>query len=114
MHSTTALSGGFRYRPTTSMSFCSNRLSSESLNVSTRCGCRPLADQIRCTVAGLPPSAFAIHRQLQCVSPCGFLVQRPFHDGLHCPRRDRPLTAAPFPPLPPLRKPPPRQPRPPR
>ena len=53
------------------MSFCSNRLSLESLNVSTRCGWSPLADQIRCTVAGLTPCAFAIDRQLQCVSPGG-------------------------------------------
>ena len=52
MHSTIAFSGGFRYRPTTSTSFSSNRGSFESLNVSTRCGLIPRADQIRCTVAG--------------------------------------------------------------
>src|ERR1039458_1997693 len=44
IHSTTALSGGLRYRPTTSMSFSSNLGSFESLKVLTRCGfnhCRP-------------------------------------------------------------------------
>jgi hypothetical protein len=41
MHRTIAFSGGFRYRPTTSTSFSSKRGSLESLNVSTRCGCRP-------------------------------------------------------------------------
>ncbi len=71
MHSTTALSGGFRYRPTTSVSFSSKRLSLESLKVFTRCGCSPRAHQIRCTVAGLTPCDLAIDRQLQCVSPCG-------------------------------------------
>ena len=48
------------------------RLSFDSLNVLTRCGFRPLADQISWTVAGLTPWALAIVRQLQCVSPSGF------------------------------------------
>src|SRR5688572_26711917 len=51
------------------MSFSSNFGSLESLNVLTRCGLRPRADQMRCTVAGLTPCALAIERQLQCVSP---------------------------------------------
>jgi hypothetical protein len=55
MHSTIAFSGGFRYSPTMSTSFSSKCLSFESLNVSTRCGLRPRADQIRWTVAGLTP-----------------------------------------------------------
>jgi len=42
------------------------------LNVFTRCGCSPRADQIRCTVAGLTPCALAIDRHDQCVSPAGF------------------------------------------
>src|SRR5664280_3333624 len=71
MHNTTAFSGGFKYRPTTSISFSSNRGSLDSLNVCTRCGLRPRPDQIRCTVAGLTSLAFAIDRQLQCVSPSG-------------------------------------------
>src|SRR6185503_8123030 len=58
-------------RPTTSTSFSSKRRSFESLNVFTRCGFKPRADQIRCTVAGLTPCALAIERQLQCVSPIG-------------------------------------------
>jgi len=41
------------------------------LNVFTRCGLSPRADQIRCTVAGLTPWARAIDRQLQCVSSAG-------------------------------------------
>src|SRR5664280_2802174 len=41
------------------------------LDVFTRCGLRPRPDQIRCTVAGLTSLAFAIDRQLQCVSPSG-------------------------------------------
>ena len=71
MHNTTAFSGGFRYSPTTSTSLSSNRLSLDSSKVSTRCGCSPRAFQIRCTVALLTPCAFAIDRQLQCVSPGG-------------------------------------------
>jgi hypothetical protein len=68
MHSTTTFSGGFRYRPTTSTSFSSNVGSVESLNVSTRCGRRPRAAQIFCTVVCETPWAWAIDRQLQCVS----------------------------------------------
>ena len=71
-HSTIAFSGGFRYSPTTSVSFSTNRSSADSLNVSTRCGLRLCASQIRCTVAGDTPWAVAIDRQLQCVSPAGF------------------------------------------
>ena len=71
MQRTIAFSGGFRYRPTTSTSFSSNRSSLDSLKVSTRCGFKPRADQIRCTVAGDTPCALAIDRQLQCVSPSG-------------------------------------------
>src|ERR1019366_1531175 len=73
IHSTTALSGGLRYRPTTSMSFSSNLGSFESLKVLTRCGFSPRDDQTRCTVAGLTPTALAMDRQLQCVSPSRLL-----------------------------------------
>src|SRR5664279_3707786 len=72
MHNTTTLSAGFKYKPTTSISFSSNRGSLDSLNVLTRCGFRPRPDQIRWTVAGLTPTALAIDRQLQYVSPEGF------------------------------------------
>src|SRR6266498_4324708 len=58
-HSTTALSGGFRYSPTTSVSFSRNRLSLETLKVRTRWGWSPAASQIRPTVAGLTPATFA-------------------------------------------------------
>ena len=48
-HSTSARSGGLRYRPTISRTFSINCGSVDSLNVSVRCGCRPKAFQIRCT-----------------------------------------------------------------
>ena len=44
--------------PTTSMSLSSNCGSLDTLNVSTRCGCNPSSDQIRCTVAELTPPAW--------------------------------------------------------
>ena len=60
----------FRYRPTTSVSFSSKRLSLESLKVSTRCGCSPRPpDPLH--RGQLTPCDLAIDRQLQCVSPCG-------------------------------------------
>jgi len=71
MHSTTAFSGGFMYRPTTSTSFSSKSGSLDSLKVSTRCGWIPRADQIRCTVEGDTPVRLAIDLQLQCVSTGG-------------------------------------------
>ena len=72
MHNTIACSGGFKYKPTTSMSFSSNCGSLESLNASTRCGFKPRAAQIRCTCAGDTPDFFAIVRTDQCVWPSGF------------------------------------------
>src|SRR6187402_943266 len=74
MHNTIALSGGFRYRPTTSTSLSSNFGSLDTLNVSTRWGCRPRSDQIRCTVAGLTPTRLAIVRHDQWVAPGGVVV----------------------------------------
>ena len=46
-HSTTAASGGFRYRPTMSRTLSMNSGSGDSLNVSIRCGLSPNARQIR-------------------------------------------------------------------
>ena len=74
MHNTIAFSGGFKYRPTTSMSLSSNFGSLDTLNVSTRCGAKPRSDQIRCTVAGLTPTRLAIVRHDQCVAPGGVVV----------------------------------------
>src|SRR4051794_28292037 len=74
MHSTIALSGGSRYKPTTSISFSLNRGSLLILNVSTRCGFKPSSDQTRCTVAGLTPTRAAIVRTNQCVAPCGVVL----------------------------------------
>src|SRR3982751_5079312 len=72
MHSTTAFSGGFRYRPTTSISFSSKWRSLDTLKVFTKWGLSPRADQIRCTGAGLTPTRAAIDRHDQCVSPSRF------------------------------------------
>jgi hypothetical protein len=69
MHSTTACSGGSRYKPTTSVSL--NAGSLETLKVSTRCGFSPRAFQIRCTVLRLTPACLAIDLVLQWVSPLG-------------------------------------------
>src|SRR5271168_2257238 len=74
MHNTIALSGGFRYNPTTSTSLSSNFGSLDTLNVSIRCGCNPRSDQMRCTVAGLTPTRLAIVRHDQCVCPGGVVV----------------------------------------
>src|SRR5437667_72531 len=46
-HSTTALSGGLWYRPTTSTTFSTNSGSDDSLNPSARCGLSPKSRQIR-------------------------------------------------------------------
>src|SRR5829696_4018203 len=74
MHNTIAFSGGSKYKPTTSMSLSSNFGSLDTLNVSTRWGCNPRSDQIRCTVAGLTPTRLAIVRHDQCVAPGGVVV----------------------------------------
>src|SRR5215211_2016718 len=57
----------------TAVSFSVKCGSFDSLNVFRRCGLRPCASQIRCTVAALTPCALAIERQLQCVCPGGFV-----------------------------------------
>ena len=61
------------YSPTTSRTFSTKSGSVESLKVSTRCGCRPKARQIRCTVAVDRPLALAMPRELQCVPSAGRL-----------------------------------------
>jgi hypothetical protein len=45
----------------------------ESLKVSIRCGCRPKARQMRCTVETDNPHALAMPRELQCVALAGTL-----------------------------------------
>ena len=55
-HSTIAVWGGFRYRPTTSRTLSMNCGSVDSLKVSTRCGLSPKARQIRLmAVWDIPP-----------------------------------------------------------
>ena len=62
MQTTTALSGGFKYNPTTSRILASNSGSVENLNVCTRQGCSPHLRQIRATVANEIPSSAASSR----------------------------------------------------
>src|SRR5450756_1674460 len=96
MHSTTAFSGGSRYRPTTSMTLASSCGSVENRKPPVRHGWIPCSRQIRATVAlpifNLPPSAL----DDQCVRPLDF-------DGgvsvaattlAESTRRGRPLRAA--------------------
>ena len=68
--STTACSGGSRYRAVTSCTFSMNRGSVLSLKVAERCGCRPKARQIRLMVARfrLYPysSSAAANRDIPC------------------------------------------------
>jgi hypothetical protein len=54
-----------------SRTFSTNSGSDESLKVSTRCGCRPNARQMRCTVEGARPISLAMVLRLQCVLPLG-------------------------------------------
>ena len=72
-HNTSAFSGGFMYKPTTSRTFSTKRGSRLNLNVSTRCGCSRCAFQIRWTVVSLTPCASAIKRVLQWVACGGFV-----------------------------------------
>src|SRR5215210_1940306 len=69
--STTALSGGSRYRPTTSNSLSTNSGSLDSLNVSVRCGLRSKAFQIRPIVVLDSPDRLAIDARDQCVALTG-------------------------------------------
>src|SRR5207302_10203531 len=72
-HSTTALSGGDRYRPTMSRTFSTKYGSADSLNVSARCGLSPNARQIRPTADWDIPVARAIRRVLQWVALAGLV-----------------------------------------
>lgn len=56
---------------TMSSSFSTNFGSRETLNVSTRCGLRPWACQIRSTLLSLTPICSARRRVLQCVAAAG-------------------------------------------
>src|ERR1017187_8139502 len=72
-HSTMAWSGGFRYSPTTSVSFSRNRASRDNLKRLTRCGFKLWLRQILLTVDLLTPCASAICRQLHWVMPLGLV-----------------------------------------
>src|SRR4051812_7981404 len=56
------------YRPTMSRTFSTKAGSEESLKVSTRCGRKPKARQMRLTAVWLMPARRAIARVLQCVA----------------------------------------------
>src|SRR6185369_5804940 len=56
---------------TTSCTLAANFGSFDSLKVLTRCGLRPCAAQMRCTLRWLTPAAFAIARPVQCVASPG-------------------------------------------
>src|SRR5271156_2517624 len=66
---TTARAGGFKYTPTTSTSFSSNRGSLLTLNVSTFHGLRLWSAQILATESLPIPTRAARVRVLQCVDP---------------------------------------------
>src|SRR3954451_17300256 len=72
-HSTKACSGGAMYSPTTSRTLVTKSGSIDSLKVSCRCGFRPKARQIRCTVLTERPLSRAMPRELQCVASSGWL-----------------------------------------
>ena len=55
-HRTNARSGGFRYSPTTSLTFSMKKGSDDNLKVSVRWGCNPKARQMRLTVLWLSPA----------------------------------------------------------
>src|SRR6516165_10579597 len=55
----------------TSWTLAANFGSLDSLKVRTRCGCRPCAAQIRCTLRRLTPAALAIARPVPCVASPG-------------------------------------------
>ena len=69
IQTTTALSGGFKYNPTTSRTLASNSGSVENLNVSRRHGCRFHSRQIRATDANEIPKCLPSSRADQCVTP---------------------------------------------
>jgi transposase InsO family protein len=69
MQTTTALSGGAKYKPTTSRILVSSSGSVENLNVSTRQGCSFHLRQILATVAKEIPRWSPSSRADQCVTP---------------------------------------------
>jgi hypothetical protein len=70
-HSTSALSGGLRYSPTTSRTLSTNSGSVDKLNERVRWGCTPKSAKYRWTVLLLIPVSAAAVRMLQCVPARG-------------------------------------------
>src|SRR3990170_5911220 len=74
-HKTNALSGGFRYKPTTSVNFSTNCLSLDTLKVLIRWGCNPCASHTLATEEWLTPTFFPKVLVLQCVASKGVLCK---------------------------------------
>jgi hypothetical protein len=70
---TTAFSGRFKYNPTISRTLSIKNGSLESLNCFCRCGRKPNACKMRCTVDFDTPVSTAICRILQCVPALAFV-----------------------------------------
>ena len=99
MHSTTALSGGSRYSPTTSTSFSSNSGSLDILNVFTRCGFSPArATTPAAPSPATPRPARPSSGTTSASGPPGGM-QRQLHDLVDRLGRDRRLRAAALPDL---------------
>ena len=71
-HSTTALSGGLRYRPMTSRTLASSCGSVENLKLCVRHGCSPHSRHTSATLTLEMPSSAASSRDDQCVTPSRF------------------------------------------
>ena len=69
IQTTTALSGGFKYNPTTSRTLASNSGSVENLNLSRRHGCRFHSRQIRATEANEIPKCLPSSRANRVCDP---------------------------------------------
>src|ERR1035437_8570118 len=72
-HNTSACSGGLRYNPTMSSNLSAKSGSLLTLKLSTRCGFRPLARQMRDTEAFEMPISRAMVRVDHCVALVGVL-----------------------------------------
>ncbi len=88
-HSTSACCGGFRYKPTTSVSFSRNCASRDSLKVLPRCGCSWWLCQMLLTVDLLDPLGLAPSAAAPLRHSLGLGGQRRLHD-----RRDLALPVA--------------------
>jgi hypothetical protein len=97
-HSTTARSGGFRYRPTTSRTLATNWGSLDSVQLPWRWGWSPNACQILSTAFWVSQTSRSIDRVDQCVASAGTLSNVLVITSSTCPSvivRGRPAVARP-------------------